>query len=78
MAARRDSRTRAGGAVRARHVTRKAAGWLLMIVVATNATYVLSSWFLDPRANFRGCGPSAARSRSTGPWPRTAARPRTE
>ncbi|MFF9478390.1 ABC transporter permease [Streptomyces sp. NPDC014733] len=40
-----------------RHVTRKAAGWLMMIVVATNATYFLASWFLDPRANFRDLRP---------------------
>ncbi|MGW1429533.1 ABC transporter permease [Streptomyces sp. NPDC002431] len=40
-----------------RYVTRKAAGWLLMIVVAANATYFLASWFLDPRANFRELRP---------------------
>ncbi|TSB17639.1 ABC transporter permease [Streptomyces benahoarensis] len=40
-----------------RHMTRKAAGWLLMIAVATNATYFLASWFLDPRANFRDLRP---------------------
>ncbi|MFD5730419.1 MULTISPECIES: ABC transporter permease [unclassified Streptomyces] len=40
-----------------RHVTRKAAGWLLMIVVATNATYFLASWFLDPRSNFKELRP---------------------
>lgn len=40
-----------------RHLTRKATGWLLMIVVATNATYFLASWFLDPRANYRELRP---------------------
>ncbi|GAA2419457.1 ABC transporter permease [Streptomyces pulveraceus] len=40
-----------------RHVIRKAAGWLLMIVVATNATYFLASWFLDPRSNFKELRP---------------------
>ncbi|MFF8537973.1 ABC transporter permease [Streptomyces sp. NPDC015532] len=40
-----------------RHVTRKALGWLLMIVVATNATYFLASWFLDPRSNFKELRP---------------------
>lgn len=36
-----------------RYVARKAAGWLAMIVVATNATFFLASWFLDPRSNYR-------------------------
>ncbi|MFD8613579.1 ABC transporter permease [Streptomyces sp. NPDC059631] len=40
-----------------RHVTRKAAGWLLMIAIATNATYFLASWFLDPRSNYRELRP---------------------
>ncbi|CAM5241418.1 ABC transporter permease [Streptomyces xanthochromogenes] len=40
-----------------RHVTRKAAGWLLMIAIATNATYFLASWFLDPRSNYQGLRP---------------------
>ncbi|WP_328557745.1 ABC transporter permease [Streptomyces sp. NBC_00358] len=40
-----------------RYVTRKTAGWLLMIVVATNATYFLASWFLDPRSNFKELRP---------------------
>lgn len=35
-----------------RYVLRKAAGWLLMIVVATNLTYFLANFFLDPRANY--------------------------
>ncbi len=35
-----------------RYLIRKAAGWLLMIVVATNLTYLLANLFLDPRANY--------------------------
>ncbi|MCG7205486.1 ABC transporter permease [Streptomyces arenae] len=38
-------------------MTRKAAGWLAMIVVATNVTYLLAAWFLDPRSNYRGLRP---------------------
>ncbi|WP_232543881.1 hypothetical protein [Streptomyces buecherae] len=34
-----------------RYVARKAGGWLLMIAVATNATYFPTSWFPDPRSN---------------------------
>ncbi|GAA3758253.1 ABC transporter permease [Streptomyces tremellae] len=45
-----------------RHVTRKAAGWLLMIVAATNATYFLASWFLDPRSNFKDLRPARSES----------------
>jgi peptide/nickel transport system permease protein len=40
-----------------RYVARKAAGWLVMIVVATNATFFLASWFLDPRSNYRDLRP---------------------
>ncbi|MFE5735932.1 ABC transporter permease [Streptomyces celluloflavus] len=40
-----------------RYVMRKAAGWLLMIVIATNATYFLASWFLDPRSYFKELRP---------------------
>lgn len=40
-----------------RHVARKAIGWLVMIVVATNATFFLASWFLDPRSNYRQLRP---------------------
>ncbi|MFE7114810.1 ABC transporter permease [Streptomyces sp. NPDC057654] len=41
----------------ARYVMRKISGWLLMIVIATNATYFLASWFLDPRSNFKELRP---------------------
>ncbi|MGW2225030.1 ABC transporter permease [Streptomyces formicae] len=40
-----------------RYVVRKAGGWLLMIAVATNATYFLASWFLDPRSNYKELRP---------------------
>ena len=40
-----------------RYVVRKAVGWLVMIIVATNATYFLASWFLDPRSNYRDLRP---------------------
>ena len=40
-----------------RYVLRSAVGWLVMIVVATNATFFLASWFLDPRSNYRQLRP---------------------
>ncbi|MFD7310377.1 ABC transporter permease [Promicromonospora sp. NPDC059942] len=40
-----------------RYIARKTAGWLAMIVVATNATYFLASWFLDPQSNYRELRP---------------------
>ncbi|MFD8206959.1 ABC transporter permease [Streptomyces sp. NPDC059695] len=40
-----------------RHVTRRTAGWLAMIVLATNVTYVLAAWFLDPRSNYKDTRP---------------------
>ncbi|MCU7729067.1 ABC transporter permease [Actinoplanes sp. KI2] len=40
-----------------RYVARKTIGWLAMIVVATNATFFLASWFLDPRSNYRELRP---------------------
>lgn len=40
-----------------RYAARKATGWLAMIVVATNVTYFLASWFLDPRSNYRNQRP---------------------
>ncbi len=40
-----------------RYVARKAIGWLAMIVIATNATFFLASWFLDPRSNYRELRP---------------------
>jgi peptide/nickel transport system permease protein len=38
-------------------VARQAIGWLVMIVVATNVTFFLASWFLDPRSNYRELRP---------------------
>jgi peptide/nickel transport system permease protein len=40
-----------------RYVLRRTSGWLAMIVVATNATFFLASWFLDPRSNYRQLRP---------------------
>jgi peptide/nickel transport system permease protein len=40
-----------------RYLARKTTGWLLMIVVATNATFFLASWFLDPRSDYRTLRP---------------------
>ena len=40
-----------------RYLVRRAAGWLLMIVVATNVTYFLAWAFLDPRSNYVGRRP---------------------
>ncbi|MGF2947831.1 ABC transporter permease [Microbacterium alcoholitolerans] len=35
-----------------KYLVRRALGWLLMIVVATNVTYFLAWSFLDPRSNY--------------------------
>lgn len=35
-----------------RYLLRRGAGWLAMIVVATNLTYFLANAFLDPRVNY--------------------------
>nr|WP_249402017.1 ABC transporter permease [Streptomyces sp. YIM 121038] len=54
-----------------RYVMRKAGGWLLMIVVATNATYFLASWFLDPRSNYKDVRPAPSEgqlSRALAPY----------
>jgi peptide/nickel transport system permease protein len=40
-----------------RYVLRRTLGWLAMIAVATNATFFLASWFLDPRSNYRDLRP---------------------
>jgi peptide/nickel transport system permease protein len=41
-----------GDAAVLRYVARRVVSWMLMIVVATNLTYLLANWFLDPRANY--------------------------
>ncbi|MFF5721311.1 ABC transporter permease [Streptomyces buecherae] len=54
-----------------RYVVRKAGGWLLMIAVATNATYFLASWFLDPRSNYQELRPARSEeqiARSLAPY----------
>ena len=40
-----------------KYLLRRALGWLLMIVVATNVTYFLAWAFLDPRSNYVGRKP---------------------
>ncbi|SJN44178.1 Oligopeptide transport system permease protein OppB (TC 3.A.1.5.1) [Microbacterium esteraromaticum] len=40
-----------------KYLVRRTLGWLLMIVVATNATYFLAWAFLDPRSNYVGRRP---------------------
>ncbi|MEJ1086916.1 ABC transporter permease [Microbacterium sp. Mu-80] len=40
-----------------KYLVRRALGWLLMIVVATNVTYFLAWSFLDPRSNYVGRKP---------------------
>jgi peptide/nickel transport system permease protein len=40
-----------------KYLVRRALGWLLMIVIATNITYFLAWSFLDPRNNFVGRRP---------------------
>lgn len=40
-----------------KYLLRRALGWLLMIVVATNLTYFLAWGFLDPRSNYVGRRP---------------------
>ena len=35
-----------------RYVARRVVGWALMVGLATNLTFFLASWFLDPRANY--------------------------
>jgi len=40
-----------------KYLLRRALGWLLMIVVATNLTYFLAWLYLDPRSNYVGRRP---------------------
>lgn len=40
-----------------KYLARRTAGWLLMIVVATNIVYFLAWGYLDPRANYVGRRP---------------------
>ncbi len=40
-----------------KYLARRAVGWLLMIVVATNLTYFIANFFLDPRSNYVGRRP---------------------
>ena len=40
-----------------RYVLRRALGWIVMIVLATNITYFLASFFLKPESNYRARRP---------------------
>lgn len=40
-----------------RYLLRKVASWIVLVFLATNITYLLASWFLDPRANYLGRRP---------------------
>ncbi|WP_296137446.1 ABC transporter permease [uncultured Tessaracoccus sp.] len=44
-------------------ILRRLAGWTAMIVIATNATYLLASLFLDPRSNYRETRPVPSEER---------------
>lgn len=44
-------------------IIKRVLGWLAMIFVATNATYLLASLFLDPRSNYRETRPVPPESR---------------
>jgi peptide/nickel transport system permease protein len=41
-----------GDAAVLRYLARRIVSWILMVIVATNLTYFLANWFLDPRANY--------------------------
>lgn len=45
-----------------RYVLRRLAGWVVMIFVATNLTYFLASFYLDPRSNYVGRRPPVPES----------------
>lgn len=36
-----------------RYLLRKSLSWLVMVFLATNLTYFLANWFLDPEANYQ-------------------------
>lgn len=40
-----------------KYLARRAAGWLVMIIVATNLTYFLATFYLHPRSNYVGRRP---------------------
>src|SRR4051812_2829908 len=45
-----------------RYLLRRSAGWLVMLVVATNLTFLLATWYLDPRSNYVGRRPPVPES----------------
>ena len=40
-----------------RYLIRKVVGWSLIVFLATNLTFFLASFFLDPRSNYAGRRP---------------------
>lgn len=48
-----------------RYLFRKTVGWLLMIFLATNLTYFLASFFLDPRSNYQSRRPPLSEEQIT-------------
>lgn len=48
-----------------RYLFRKTVGWLLMIFLATNLTYFLASFFLDPRSNYQSRRPPLSEDQIT-------------
>lgn len=40
-----------------RYLLKKILSWALIVFLATNVTYFLASWFLDPRSNYAGRRP---------------------
>ena len=50
-----------------RYVARRIVSWILIVLAATNLTYFLANWFLDPRANYLRLRRPDRPSRSTAP-----------
>ncbi|MGB4137268.1 MAG: ABC transporter permease [Microbacterium sp.] len=48
-----------------KYLVRRTLGWLLMIVVATNLTYLLAWAYLDPRSNYVGRRPPLSQEQIT-------------
>ena len=45
-----------------RYLGQRLVGWIVMILVATNLTYFLASFYLDPRSNYVGRRPPVPES----------------
>ncbi|MDO4761769.1 MAG: ABC transporter permease [Corynebacterium sp.] len=48
-----------------KYLIRKALSWTLIVFLATNLTYFLASWFLDPRSNYQGQRPPLSQEQIT-------------